>query len=105
MTGFKRNKETGILEAYEDGKYKGNIISMGDVLLPEDKDLPAKLTRDKLNLLQQEYAQNFDDGFPMIPIAWGRSDEEVIKIIEECLVKGKDAYELGYVKDDPDIVY
>lgn len=52
-----------------------------------------------------EYAKRFGDGFPMIPLGWGRSDEEIVEIIDECLKKGKDAYELGYVKDDDDIEY
>ena len=53
----------------------------------------------------QEYAKRFGDGFPMIPIARGRDDEEVISIIDKCLQAGKDAYELGYVNDDVDIDY
>ena len=51
------------------------------------------------------YADRFGDGFPAYQIARGRPDEEVIKIIQECLDKGKDAYELGYVQDDDDILY
>ena len=30
MIEFKRNKETGMLEAYKDGKKIGEIITMGD---------------------------------------------------------------------------
>lgn len=30
MREFKRNKETGILEAWENGKKIGEIITMGD---------------------------------------------------------------------------
>lgn len=30
MIEFKRNKETGILEAYKDGKKVGDVITMGD---------------------------------------------------------------------------
>lgn len=52
-----------------------------------------------------EYAERFGEGFPMIPLAWGRSDAEVIAIIDECLKKGKDVYELGYVKDEDDFDY
>lgn len=52
-----------------------------------------------------EYAKRFDDGFPMIPLGWGRTEQEVIEIIDECLKKGKDVYELGYVKDDLDVIY
>lgn len=31
MIEFIRNKETGILEVWKDGKKAGNIITMGDV--------------------------------------------------------------------------
>ena len=47
----------------------------------------------------EEYGKKFDDTFPMIPLAWGRSDEEIIKLIDECLEDGKDVYEKGLVKD------
>ena len=30
MIEFKRNKETGILEVWKDGKYVGDVITMGD---------------------------------------------------------------------------
>lgn len=30
MIEFRRNKETGILEVYKDGKKIGEIITMGD---------------------------------------------------------------------------
>lgn len=30
MIEFKRNKETGIVEAWKDGKKVGEIITMGD---------------------------------------------------------------------------
>lgn len=51
------------------------------------------------------YAKKFGDSFPMMPLGWGRSDEEIITIIDRCLKTGKDVYELGYVKDDPDLDY
>ena len=51
------------------------------------------------------YAEKFGDGFPMMPLAWGRTDDEVIEIIDDCLSNGKDVYELGYVEDDDDVMY
>lgn len=39
MIEFIRNKETGILEVWKDGKKIGEIITMGDDILNEhDKD-------------------------------------------------------------------
>ena len=52
-----------------------------------------------------EYAEKFGDGFPMIPLGWGRTDEEIIGIIDSCVKAGKDAYEMGYVVEDDDIDY
>lgn len=52
-----------------------------------------------------EYAEKFGDGFPMIPLGWGRTDEEIIKIIDKCINANKDAYGMGYVKEDLDIEY
>jgi len=53
----------------------------------------------------KKYAERFPDGFPTIPLAWGRKEDEVIEIIKECLEKGKDVYELGYVEDGTDFDY
>lgn len=51
----------------------------------------------------RKYMEQFGDSFPMIPLGWGRTREEVIAIIKECLDKKKDVYALGYVEDDEDI--
>lgn len=53
----------------------------------------------------QEYADKFGEGFPMMPAAWGRTEEEVIRIIDECISKDKDAYALGYVEEDDNAYY
>lgn len=55
--------------------------------------------------LFEEYAKRFGDGFPMIPVGFGRTEEEIEKIIKRCLDENKDAYELGYVKDDDEVIY
>lgn len=52
-----------------------------------------------------EYAKKFGEGFPMIPVAWGKTEKELRKIVEECIKKGKTAYELGYAKEDDEAVY
>ena len=53
----------------------------------------------------EEYGKRFSDGFPTIPLMLGRTDEEVIEIIDDCLKKGKDVYELGYVEDKEGLFY
>lgn len=53
----------------------------------------------------QKYIEMFGDGFPMIPLGMSRTEDEVVEIIKECLEKGKDVYELGYVEDDDEIMY
>ena len=52
-----------------------------------------------------EYNKRFEDGFPMMPLAWGRTEEQVIKIIDHCLKANKDVYELGYLDPEDDAVY
>ena len=58
-----------------------------------------------LSDMLRQYAEAFDDGFPMDQLGRGRSDEEVEAIISECLTQGKDAYELAYVTDDEEVDY
>lgn len=53
----------------------------------------------------EQYAKAFGDGFPMYQLGRGRTDEEIIEIIDRCLKEGKDAYDLGLVSDDEDIEY
>lgn len=53
----------------------------------------------------KRYREKFGDFFPTIPLAVSRTDYEVIAIIDECLKKGKDVYELGYISSDPNIDY
>jgi len=53
----------------------------------------------------KKYAETFNEGFPMIPLGWGRTDKEIIDIIKKCLDEGKTVYELGFVDDDDDILY
>ena len=52
-----------------------------------------------------QYSKKFGEGFPMIPLAWGRTEQQLIYIIDECLKKGKDVYQLGYVDDDENVIY
>lgn len=35
---FERNKETGMLEAYKDGKKVGEVVTMGDEIGKAEKD-------------------------------------------------------------------
>lgn len=51
------------------------------------------------------YKSNFDDDFPTIPLAISRADKEVIAIINECIEKKKDVYELGYLTLETDVLY
>ena len=55
---------------------------------------------EKLDAKLGEYAERFDDGFPMYQLGRGRDESEIIELIDRCLNAGKDAYELGFVTDD-----
>ena len=52
-----------------------------------------------------EYNKMFNDGFPMIPLAWGRTEKELVEIIDDCIKKRKNVYALGYVSNDSDLEY
>lgn len=53
----------------------------------------------------QKYIKAFGEGFPMYQLGRGRTDDEIIEIIRDCLSEGKDAYQRGLVTDDLDIEY
>lgn len=38
MIEFRRNEETGILEAYKDGEYVGTVGTMGDDVVKEEEN-------------------------------------------------------------------
>ena len=54
----------------------------------------------KVDNVLKNYSKKFEDGFPMIPLGWGRTDEEIIEIAEACIKAGKDVYEMGYLSED-----
>lgn len=53
----------------------------------------------------KRYLETFGDNFPTIPLLIDLNEEECMKIIDECIKKKKDVYELGYLEDDLDIFY
>ncbi len=53
---------------------------------------------EELGNLMFEYERKFKEGFPTIPLC--RNPDEAIKIIKDCLAKGKDVYEMGYLSLD-----
>lgn len=48
-----------------------------------------------LNALNKYY-DVFDDSFPTIPMS-GHTEKEMIAIIDECISKNKDVYDLNYL--------
>ena len=52
-----------------------------------------------------KYYEKFGEALPTYQIARTRTEDEVITIIEECISKGKDVYELGYCTLDDDVQY
>lgn len=63
------------------------------------------MTQELITALMK-YNEIFEDGFPMTPLGWFYSDEELTKIIGECLEKCKSVKELGYYKDpEPGVLY
>lgn len=45
------------------------------------------------------YEKTFNDSFPTIPMS-GRTEEEMIEIINECVSAKKDVYDMGYLNLD-----
>lgn len=58
-----------------------------------------------MEMYLEEYFNEFGEAFPMIPLAWGRTEEEIVKIIKRCIKEQKDVYELGYVTESEDVMY
>lgn len=58
-----------------------------------------------MEMYLEEYFKEFGEAFPMIPIAWGRTEEEIVQIIKRCIKEQKDVYELGYVTESEDVMY
>lgn len=54
---------------------------------------------DAVDELLRLYWERFGEEFPTIPLAWDSTDEEIEKMLDECLKKGKTAYQLGMVKE------
>ncbi len=59
---------------------------------------------EKLQEAYEKYTGKFGDNFPTIPLCETMEDEEIIEMINECLKKEKDVYELGYLSSE-DIMY
>ena len=56
----------------------------------------------ELEDVMEKYFNVFGDCFPTIPLAWGRSKEELKAMVERCIKENKDAYDMGYLKLEGD---
>lgn len=52
----------------------------------------------------ERYEKKFNDSFPTFSLL-SHGEEKVIKMIDDCISQGKDAYEMGYLELDDDIKY
>lgn len=59
----------------------------------------------ELNKALDLYRETFKDSFPTIPLAQGRTEDEIVQIIHRCVKENKDVYELGYLTFDDGIQY
>lgn len=60
---------------------------------------------EELDQALDTYVLKFGDGFPTYQYMRGRTTRETIDAINRCIAEGKDAYEMGLVTDDDDILY
>ena len=58
-----------------------------------------------LDKLLEEYIDKFGEGFPTFQVFRGITEEERIAVVQECIDKGKNAYELGLCSLDDDLYY
>lgn len=54
----------------------------------------------ELDKAQKLYEEKFNDIFPTFPFM-GIEPDELLKMINECIAAGKDAYDMGYVSLEP----
>ena len=59
----------------------------------------------ELDKYLDKYYEAFHEGFPMYQLGRCETDEGVIEIIKRCLSEKKDAYGLGLISDDENILY
>lgn len=60
---------------------------------------------EKLIEALDQYEKTFNDGFPTVPLMSEHDEPELIKMIEACIAEKKDAYDMGYLELDEDILY
>lgn len=51
------------------------------------------------------YLAKFGEGFPMYQLGRGRSNEEIIEMIKDCLELNMDVYEAGLLSDPEEEEY
>ena len=51
------------------------------------------------------YWEKFGEGYPMYQLGRGRTDDEIIGIIQKCLETGQDVYAMGLIDEDEDVQY
>lgn len=55
---------------------------------------------EKCSKALKQYDAMFEGGFPTIPLALSRTEDEIIEIIDSCISEKKDVYDLGYLLVD-----
>lgn len=60
---------------------------------------------EKIQEALKKYSEMFGDHFPTFELLRGLNEDESLKLINECIEKKKDVYELGYLEDDMDVLY
>ena len=52
-----------------------------------------------LEIKMKAYFEKFGDSFPTYQVVGDETEETWIKMIDDCLKKGKDVYKMGYAVD------
>ena len=59
---------------------------------------------EKLNNALEDYAEKFNDGFPMFQMS-AESPDRIVEIIDDCIKNDKDVYDSGYLSFDDNTLY
>ena len=69
-----------------------------------ERENKENMTTKLLEFLER-YTKQFSEGFPTYQLARTRDENEVIKIIQECLKEGKTVYDMGYLDEESENIY
>lgn len=53
----------------------------------------------------EKYTVHFNEGFPTYQLARTKDEDDVVKMIQNCLKADKTVYEMGYLDEESENIY